>query len=105
MIKLKIIDKVYTIEEIKHNLTPVFQKYEVLKVYLFGSYAKGEAKSYSDVNLLIKTDGVMELEQFYEFMRDMHHALHIRIDVTFQEYINPILKENIKKEAILLYEK
>jgi len=100
------VDKVYTIEEIKKALTPIFQKNEIiLKVDLYGSYARGDAEAHADVNLLLKTDGVMELESFYEFMRDMHHALQVKIDVVFEEYINPVMMDNIKKEAILLYEK
>jgi len=99
------IDTIYTIEEIKTALTPIFKKYGLLKVYLFGSYARGDAEAHADVNLLLKTNGVMELEPFYEFMRDMHHALKVKIDVTFQDYINPVMQDNIKKEAVLLYEK
>ena len=34
---------IYTIEEIKTRILPVIQKYNIPAMYLFGSYAGGEA--------------------------------------------------------------
>lgn len=36
-------DKIYTIDEIRSNISPIAKKYGVERVYLFGSYARGEA--------------------------------------------------------------
>lgn len=33
---------VYTIDEIKAKIEPIAKQYNVSKVYLFGSYARGE---------------------------------------------------------------
>ncbi|MDR1606134.1 MAG: nucleotidyltransferase domain-containing protein [Streptococcaceae bacterium] len=42
---------VLTIEEIKEKIIPVAKKYGIKEVYLFGSYARGEADEDSDVDL------------------------------------------------------
>ena len=102
---MEFIEKWYSMDEIKDKFIPIFRQYGLLKVYLIGSYARGEVNPKDDIDLLIKTDGVMELTRFYEFVRDLHHAVRIKVDITFQEYINPTLKEDLKKEAVLLYEK
>lgn len=44
---------IYTIEEITERVRPVADKYGLKAVYLFGSYARGEATEDSDVDLLI----------------------------------------------------
>jgi hypothetical protein len=44
--------KIYTIEEIKTIVEPIARKYGVARVYLFGSYARGEVTENSDVDLL-----------------------------------------------------
>ena len=44
---------VYTIDEIKQKVAPIAKKYNIEKVYLFGSYARGEADENSDVDLLL----------------------------------------------------
>ena len=44
---------VYTIDEIAERVRPVAQRFKVSKVYVYGAYAKGEADSGSDVELLV----------------------------------------------------
>ena len=44
----------YTIDEIKSITVPVAKQYGLEKVALFGSYAKGEQKETSDIDLIIK---------------------------------------------------
>lgn len=44
---------VYTIDEIKEKVAPIAKKYNIDRVYLFGSYARGEADENSDVDLLL----------------------------------------------------
>ncbi|MFU2195047.1 nucleotidyltransferase family protein [Streptococcus pluranimalium] len=43
---------VYTIEDIKSMIKPIADKYELSVVYLFGSYARGEADNKSDIDLV-----------------------------------------------------
>ena len=45
--------KIYTIDEITAAVKPIAEKYGIDKVWLFGSYARGEATEKSDVDLLI----------------------------------------------------
>ena len=42
---------VYTIKEIKNIIKPIFNKYGINDIYLFGSYARGEAKASSDIDI------------------------------------------------------
>ena len=44
---------IYTIDEIKEKVAPIAKKYNIEKVYLFGSYARGDADENSDVDLLL----------------------------------------------------
>jgi predicted nucleotidyltransferase len=48
---------VYTIEQLKERVIPVAVKYQLRAVYLFGSYAKGEATDESDVDILVDKTG------------------------------------------------
>jgi predicted nucleotidyltransferase len=52
-----VIGLVYTIEELKKRIEPVATKYNLPAVYLFGSYAKGEATEDSDVDILVDKEG------------------------------------------------
>ena len=48
---------IYTIDEISSRIRPVAEKYHLKAVYLFGSYARGEARDDSDVDLLVDLSG------------------------------------------------
>lgn len=49
---------IYTAEEIRRRITPVAVRYRLKAVYLFGSYARGEATDESDIDLLIDTETI-----------------------------------------------
>ena len=46
-------DTIYTIDDIKTVLHPIFIKHSVKKAILFGSYVKGLANQNSEVDLLL----------------------------------------------------
>lgn len=48
---------IYTIDEIKKRIIPIIQKYNIPAMYLFGSYARGEANENSDLDFLVDTTG------------------------------------------------
>ena len=54
-------EKIYSLDDIKSALNPVFVKHNVKKAVLFGSYVKGLADSRSDVDLLLNS-GLKGLE-------------------------------------------
>ncbi len=50
-------DTHYSIEELKCTIAPIAEKYQISKVYLFGSYAKGDYHEQSDIDLRIRERG------------------------------------------------
>ena len=90
--------KIDTIKEVVSNIC---SKYKVNACYLFGSYAKGKARSDSDIDLMI----VSELEgiEYYQLLGDLENRLKKKIDLIRLEtaiqnvkLINEILKEGVK---------
>ena len=47
----------YSIDEISRRVAPVAKSYGLPAVYLFGSYARGEATPESDIDLLVDIAG------------------------------------------------
>ena len=67
--------KIYTISEISQIVTPIASRYGVASVWLFGSYARGEATAESDVDLLIDGGAIHSLYQLTAFRLDLEDAL------------------------------
>ena len=66
---------IYTLDEIARRIRPVAEKYCLKAVYVFGSYARGEARADSDIDLLVDTNGanlktLFALEGLYSDLKD-----------------------------------
>ena len=54
-------DKIYTLDEIKSIAAPIARQYGVAAMYLFGSYARGEATPNSDLDFRIERGRIRSL--------------------------------------------
>lgn len=67
-------DRVYTIEEIKAIVAPIAAAHDVERIYLFGSYARGEATATSDIDLRVdkgRLKGLFALGALYADLEDV----------------------------------
>ena len=73
---------VYTLDEIAQRIRPVAEKYHLRAVYVFGSYARGEAREDSDVDLVIDdTDSGLRGFAYGGLYGDLRDALEKDIDL------------------------
>jgi len=106
---------VYTIDELRRRITPIAKKYRIPAVYLFGSYARGEATEDSDVDVLIEHHGsiIRGLWDLGAFYNDMNEGLNKKVDIitlgaleqTETKRRSPFLRDNINRERISIYER
>ena len=47
---------VYTVEQIKDKIVSIAKQYDLFKIYLFGSYVRGEADEKSDVDIALELE-------------------------------------------------
>ena len=98
-------EQVYTLEEIARLIAPVAKKYNIPKVYIFGSYARGEATADSDVDLMIEVGDLHGLEvigaNVLKKPVDMITTRSLNQDRT-QKY-SKIFIDNLEKEKIMIY--
>ena len=83
-----------------------FRTKPVLRAWLFGSYARGEADETSDVDLLVNLDHSQSIGWGYEtWPEDLANLLHKKVDVIAPSSRPSRFKEEIAPDLILLYEK
>lgn len=80
--------------KIKPKIVEVLKKYNVKKAGIFGSYARGENKKGSDVDILVKTPHGMALE-FVGMALELEKTLKKKVDLVSYKYIHPYLKKRI----------
>lgn len=94
----------YTINEIKEKIVPIAKAYGIGRMSLFGSYARGEAKNESDVDLYIERGRLKSLIQYFAFVDDLENALDCHVDVVTTAIEDKQFISAIMKEGVLLYE-
>ncbi len=92
-----------TIPEIKARIAPVCEAHGVARVYLFGSYARGEATEESDVDLHIECGRISGLFELSSFWQDISEALGKDVDIVSEIPRGRPFQENLAREEVLLY--
>ena len=104
---------IYTIDEISRRIRPIAEKYHLKTVYLFGSYARGDAREDSDIDLLVDLSGA-DLSGFFAIgglYNDLETALQKEIDLlTTASFEQPchrmsdkLFQEIVNKERRKIY--
>ncbi len=93
---------VLTIENIIDMVKPIAEKYHVDQIYLFGSYARGEAGIDSDLDFLVYGGDDFKLTMIFALAEELREVLDKNVDVfeiheinQESEFYNTIMKERL----------
>ena len=79
---------------------PLFERFGVKSVALFGSLARDEATDDSDIDLLVEFSKPVGLLQFAALRRLLGEVLGRPVDLVTRNALKPQLREQILREAI-----
>ena len=89
------------IDMIKEKIVPILKKHKVTKAGIFGSYARGEQKKKSDVDILVEIDDdEMSLLGFIRLKNIIEKALKKKVDLVEYSLIRKELRQNILDNEI-----
>lgn len=93
----------HTIPEIRQIVSDLAQQYGVQRVYLFGSYARGDMTSDSDIDLRIDKGAIRGLA-FAGLLGDLEDALDTSVDLLSTAGMDAEFLKEIQRDEVLLYE-
>ena len=96
-------DKIYTIDEIKAIAAPIARQYGVAAMYLFGSYARGEATPKSDLDFRIDKGQLRSLFQLSGMQMDLENGFKKDLDLLTTQMLSPQFLDDIHPEEVLIY--
>lgn len=90
---------------IKKRVKSVVANYNIARVYLYGSYAKGTATSDSDIDLYMISD--IDGIDYFGLIEELRTILNKNVDLLSNKTIkkNTLIEEEIKKTGVLIYER
>lgn len=89
-----------------NTIRTYFQDKPVLRAYLFGSYARGEADRRSDVDILVELDYSQKIGMsFFVWHMELADLLKKKVDVVSTNGLSPYIKPYIEADKVIIYER
>ena len=85
------------------KIIPILKKNHVRKAGLFGSYARGEPKKKSDLDIVVDMKG--SLLDLVGLKIELEQTLNKKVDILTYKSIHPLLRKRILGEEVCIYEK
>ena len=96
-----------TIQQIQKVVTDYFKDKPVTKVYLFGSYARGEATESSDVDLLVEYDDKKKKISLFDTIRyklGLEDELQLPVELIEEKVVYHRFLPYVQQDKIKIYE-
>ena len=91
------------LEKIQLIILPILKKHKVKKASIFGSFARGENKKNSDIDILIELQEGATFFNLIDLESELEKKTKRKIDLITFNSINPLLKKIILKDEIKIY--
>ncbi|MCC5912490.1 MAG: nucleotidyltransferase family protein [Clostridiaceae bacterium] len=84
----------------RKDILTVANKYGVIKIQLFGSVAREEETSDSDIDFLVKFEEGRTLFDLIALKNELEDLLKVKVDVVTEEALHWNIREQVKSEVI-----
>ena len=91
--------------EIKNIIINTLREYNPEMIGVFGSYARNENTSKSDIDILVRFKSTLSLLQLVHVENLISQKLGIKVDLVTEGAVkNKILKESIQQDLQIIYQ-
>ncbi len=101
--KFIIVNQIRILKSLKETEEELKEKFQILRIGVFGSYSKGTQTEESDIDLIYELEedaviGFKEINDLEQYFKDLFKIE--KVDLVNSKYVNPIIEEEIKKSVI-----
>ena len=86
------------------KIIDIARKYDVLRISLFGSFARGEADHSSDLDVLVEFEPGRSLFDLVRLERQLKGELGLDVDVVTPNSLHPLIRERVMAEKVSIYD-
>ena len=98
MSRYRLLRMVNEINKVKPKIVKILKEHKIKKAGIFGSYATGDQKKDSDIDILIEFNGSLLVLVGIEM--EIKKALRKKVDLLTYKGISPYLKDRILREEV-----
>lgn len=87
----------------RQAIIEIANSYGVSNLRIFGSVARGEERSDSDIDFLVDIAQGVSLLDYIGFIQELEDLLSCKVDVAEPETLHPRIKDQVMQEAVPLF--
>jgi len=87
---------------ISKNRALLAENYKVKIIGIFGSYARGNIREKSDLDILVEFSESPDIFKFIELERFLSNLTGAKVDLVTKKALKPLIKNEILKETIYI---
>jgi len=89
------------IQKLEEVAPGICEQFGVQRIGVFGSYARGDQKPGSDVDILVELgDGFSTLKNFVGLADHLEQIFHLKVDLLTVEGVDPYIRSHVESEVI-----
>ena len=94
-------------QTMQQTIAEYFKTQPVLKAWLFGSFARGEEREDSDVDILVKFDRTLHIVLFayVRMNRELEERLGRKVDLVEEGTLRPAAQITANRDLKVIYER
>jgi len=85
------------LEILREHKEELRNKHKIKTIKIFGSYARGEQKETSDIDLMVDFEEYPTLIEFIGIQEELQNLLGVKVDLLTEEGISPFIRPFIRE--------
>jgi predicted nucleotidyltransferase len=90
------------IELLRGQLEWLASRYHVARIWVFGSYVRGEQRPDSDLDVLVEFSQPPSLIQFIRLEDELSELLGVQVDLVMRSALKPAIGTRILREVVMV---
>jgi predicted nucleotidyltransferase len=90
------------LEQYQELILPVLKRYFIKRAAIFGSFAKGNNSSNSDIDLLIEPENNFTLFKMLQLEQEISQLINRKVDLVEYSALKPSIKNEVLRSAITI---
>jgi predicted nucleotidyltransferase len=90
-------------KKFRESIVSILTRHGAERIAIFGSYARGEAKKRSDVDILVKFSRPKSLIQLVQIEDEIRSTIHLNVDLVTENAISPHLAGTIRRDEMVIF--